>query len=304
MTKQIVVRGKVITPVLVSAFARRVNSTDEIITQWANAAVLELTQNRNGNWFTDLFNTKAFRLNSGALNKLGTEVYQYVQAHFPRAVYDKETFVVGLKKFNPESPLADSFISVGDTEVNADLGIYELNGKFYRPQGDFALTFEEWKTFKASKSEVPDDQKPVQAKALAKSLEKALAAQAADLLIGAPLELVTLLENLGKLGEAVRGQMNKATQADLDTALAKLRAAQDAAEANTVAVGGFDLSPEEIEQIKANRLAAAEEVKVATGKPAGKMSRSARNKAAQEVADTALTGTVETPAADAAKAVA
>lgn len=301
MTKQIVVRGKIITPTLISAFGRRIDSTDEIITQWANAGALELSKNKNGNWLIALFATKALRLNAGGLNKLGLEVLSYVQAHFPRVVYDKETTNIGFKAYNPESPLAKNFVSVGDTEIDEANGVIELNGKFYREQGDFALTFEEYKLFKAGKGGNPPDEKPVQAKAITKAVEKALAAQLDSRFIGAPDELVSAMEALGKLAEGIRQQISASNKAEIDAALAKLEAAKALPEPRVIEIG-LALSAEEtalIEERRAELAAASQANAQAETKAALKSSRAARNKAAQAVAETALTQEIKDKAASA-----
>lgn len=260
MSKQIIVRGKLVNANLVSAFARRLNSTDTIVTQWANASVLELTVNRNGNWLKEMFQCAAFRTATGDLNKLGFEVYGYVQAHFPRAVYDKETQAVGLKKFNPDSPLADKFIAVSHTAENVDLQIVEVNGKFYMPQGDFALTFAEYKAFKAESAPKSDDDdvKPVQAKAFAKAATKALEAQKAAKFIGSPDELVDAMAAIAALAEAIRGQIAASDKKAIDAALNILRAAELAAGNNAAKVNpdsptGLQLSDEETAVIEARR---------------------------------------------------
>lgn len=298
MSTNITVRGKLITNALVTAFARRLNSTDEVVTQWANASVLELVKNKNTNWFTELFTCKALRLESGGLNKLGMEVYGYVQAHFPRAVYDKETTVVGIKKFNPDSPLADNFIAVGHTAENADLMIVEVNGKFYAPQGDFLMTFAEYKAFKAQGAPKSDDDdiKPVQAKAFAKAATKALEAQGAGKFIGSPDELVTALEAIGKLAEGIRAQIaatdKKAIDAALDIlAAAKIAAGTNAAVINPESPTGLALTGEEKAIIEARRteLAAATEAnKQADAKKSLTTAQIKREQAKQARAATAL----------------
>lgn len=304
MTNQIMVRGKAVTPTIIAAFARRLNSTDDIVTQWANAAMLQVGQYGNPNWMLEMFACRAFRMANGGLNKLGMEVYSYVQAHYPRVTYYKETMKIGLKTFNAESPLATQFVSVGDTEINEALKIVEINGKFYRPHGDFAMTFSEYKAFKAEKTkDVEEENKPVQAKSLVKALEKAIAAQSDSLLIGAPLELVDLLANLGTLANAVQAQISASNKADIDAALVKLRDAEDRANEATAraeqvraTTQALALTPAEIQKIKDDRAAqqaasAANAAQVEADKPA--KSRAARNKAAQALAETALTGEIK-----------
>lgn len=299
MATQITVRGKLVTNALVTAFARRLNSTDEVVTQWANASVLELVKNKSSNWFVEMFDCKAFRLENGALNKLGMEVYGYVQAHFPRAVYDKETNVVGLKKFNPDSPLADNFIAVSHTAENVDLGIVEINGKFYAPQGDFMLTFAEYKAFKAqgAPKDENEDVKPVQAKAFAKSAIKALEAQKVAKFIGSPDELVAALEAIGYLADGIRSQIAATDKKAIDAALNILEAARIAAGTNAVLVNpesptSLQLTEEEKALIEANRAAlakATESNKQADLKKQLLAKQAAPVKAAQAIAETALT---------------
>lgn len=301
MSTQIIVRGKAINNALIAAFGRRLNSSDEVITQWSNAAVLEAIKNGNWNWFKALFECKALRLDGGGLNKLGMEVYGYVQAHFPRAVYDKETQVVGWKKFNPDSPLADNFIAVGATESNADLNIVEINGKFYQPHGDFALTFAEYRAFKAQKAESADEDevKSVSAKAFAKAAQKALEAQKAMRFVGSPDELISAMAAIGELADAIRAQIAASDAKALEEARAVLAKAEQAKEANRARLqvnADSPVSLELSEEEKAQILAKRAELEAASAQNAQeelkrslKTKRSAGHKAKQARAETALT---------------
>lgn len=301
MTTPIVVRGKAITPAIIHAFARRLNSTDDIVTQWANGAVLELVKNQNGNWLYEMFDCRAFRLANGALNKLGQEVFSYVQAHYPRLTHDKETNKIGLKKYNPESPLAENFVSVGDSEIVNDPllpKVIEINGKFYRPHGDFALTFAEYKLFKAQKSSEPPADKPVLAKSISKAVEKALEAQADSRFIGAPDELVSAMEALGKLANGIREQLRNFKQGEIDSALAKVEEAKAIVEPSVITLA-LALTDDEKALSEANSEIQRLRDEVNALKAKKPSSRAARNKAAQAIAETALTQEIKDKAASA-----
>lgn len=262
----IVVRGQRIDKTIIHAFGRRLNSTDVIITQWANASILELVLNKNSNWFYEMFKCKAFILDNGGLNKLGLEVFGYVQAHFPRALYNKETKTLGLKKFLPEGPLVNYFVSVGDTAPDEALGIVEINGAFYRPHGDFALTFSEYRSYLASLPKEDDDDgiKPVTAKAFLKSLENSAKAQDASKFIGSPEELAGVIAAMGTLGDALRQQLAATDKKAIDRAIKVLADLKDAEEAHRARMQVNPKSPTTLELSAEEKAEAAAKLAEAT----------------------------------------
>ena len=286
MTTQIIVLGKKINATMIQAFGRRLNSTDEIITLWAPASVLELVKNKNSNWLKEMFECKAFRNNKGELNGLGLEVYGYVSAHFPRVIYDRETLVVGLRKFIPDSPLATQFVSVGDTAIDEARQIVKINDKFYRPHGDFALTFPEYRAFAAAAKapKDPDEIKTVLAKSFTKAATNALKAQKAAKFVGAPDELTEALAAIGTLADAIREQIANSDKKAIEAAAKRLAAAQEVAEAKAAAAKNVvDMTDDELTAELAKRSAAADARKIER-KAEDKVTKAADDKEAKAAA--------------------
>lgn len=278
----IFVRGKIVTGTVFEAYVRRLGSTDDTINRMTNAAVLELVLNENYNWFNNMFKCDLFRLEKGGLNKLGMEVFEYVQAHFPRAVYDKDTGQVGVKKWNADSPLAKYFVSVGDTCENADLGVKEINGAYYRPFGDFALTFQEYKALMAIKKPKDDEVKPVTAKAFIKSVENAVKAQAVLKFTGTPDEMVLAMAAVETLVTGIKVQLSLFNQAAIDKAAADLAAAETAAKAAAARlVNVVDMTDDELAAYVEKRNQAAAATRLADRKAEDKVTKAADDKEAK-----------------------
>jgi len=176
MTTIITIRGKKVDNTLIAAYVKRINSTNDVVTVFANAAVIQAAVHGNKNWLDKLFSLPVMTLRNGDLSKLGTQVLNYCKAHCPRVEWSKENQKVGLKKFNADSPLATNFVAVGVTEEQAANieGATVVKGKVYLPHGDFNLTFDEF--LNLEKPESADKPEPsLAAKALVKQLEKAVA---------------------------------------------------------------------------------------------------------------------------------
>lgn len=190
MTKQtnITVQGKTVNASVISAFGTRLNNLESVVSVWANAATLQVAQHNNRNWLDSLFNAAPMRVKSGELSALGKQVFKYIEAHFPRVVWDKDSQKVGVKKFNAESPLAECFIAVG---VTAECeGVHMMGSKFYKAQGDFHLTFAEFKSLEKPVKETVETAPSMTAKAFVKQAEKALECFKDQRFTGTPDELL------------------------------------------------------------------------------------------------------------------
>lgn len=190
MSKQInmTVQGKAVNSAVISAFATRLNNLEAVVSVWANAAALQAANHNNRNWLDSLFNAAPMRLKSGELSVLGKQVFKYIEAHFPRVVWDKDSQKVGLKKFQAESPLATCFIAVGATEESDT--IHMMGSKFYKAQGDFHLTFAEFKSLEKPVKESTETEASMTAKAFVKQAEKALECFKNERLVGTADELL------------------------------------------------------------------------------------------------------------------
>lgn len=213
MTKQInmTVQGKAVNSAVISAFATRLNNLESVVSVWANAAALQAAQHNNSNWLQSLFNAAPMRLKSGELSALGKQVFKYIEAHFPRVVWDKDSQKVGLKKFQAESPLATSFIAVGVDKEGE--GVYQMGSKFYKAQGDFHLTFAEFKSLEKPVTEKAETEASMTAKAFVKQAEKALECFKNERLVGTADELLAASLRAKELYLALDAAFNKAEAA-------------------------------------------------------------------------------------------
>lgn len=186
----VVVQGTTVTATLLATYAKRIGSIDTILSVWANAATLQAAQHGNMNWLRSLFDMPALRLKSNELSKQGKEVLSYIAAYCPRVVWDKETKQLGLTKLIEDSVMSKAFIAVGETQENSETGVYSLRGKFYKPHGDFTLTFEQFKNIEKAPKVKEETAPSMTAKAFIANAEKALACFKDERFVGTPDELL------------------------------------------------------------------------------------------------------------------
>lgn len=224
-----VVQGKKVNASVISAFAKRVGSIDEVISVWANAGALQLAQHGNLNWLAKLFEMPLLTLKSGDLNKLGAEVMRYISAHYPAVKWDKENHKVARAKVTAANIQYTHFVDLTATAADVVEGgkIVKQGEKFYRPHGDFSLTFAQWREAQAAAEGGEDDPLPtVTAKAFTKQMEKALAAMEARRFIGAEDELSAalgkVLAMVERLTAATAKAQDEAPKVDVAAALSVL----------------------------------------------------------------------------------
>lgn len=210
-TLNMVVQGKQVNSSVIAAYGKRFNSMDEVVSRWANAACLQLALHSNRNWLDNLFNTRPLRLQNGQLSKLGDEVLAYIKAYYPLVKFDKETTNMGWKRPAPGSMMETHFIDPTITEETKDSAggdFAAYRDKFYRPHGDFSLTFSQWKEWRASlagNEGDPDESVPqVSASQFIKQAEKALAALTATRFTGVAEDLATAMLKAGEVFEALK----------------------------------------------------------------------------------------------------
>lgn len=228
-----VVQGKKVNASVIAAFAKRVGSVDEVLSVWANAGALQLAQHGNLNWLNRLFEMPLLTLKSGDLNKLGQEVMRYISAHYPAVKWDKDNHKVARAKVTAANIQYTHFVdlTVKDADTAAVLtqgGVFaevvKQGDKFYRPHGDFSLTFAQWREAQAANEKEDDDALPtVTAKAFTKQMEKALAAMEAKRFVGAEDELSAALDKVlamvERLTAATAKAQDEAPKVDVGAAL-------------------------------------------------------------------------------------
>ena len=191
MAKQITVtvQGKQINGAVISAYAKRVGSIDDVLSVWANAGTLQLVKHGNRNWLESLFNMPSLRLNSGDLSKAGKDVLAYIKAHCPLVIWNKDKKTFTYAKPATTNVFSHSFIAVGHT-APIEGEVTTFNGKYYKEHGDFSLTFTAFKDI-VKEPKAPKDEEPsVKADAFNKALDKALATLKAGRFIGTQEELI------------------------------------------------------------------------------------------------------------------
>lgn len=209
--KFITVQGVTVDARLITAYTKSFAKHETILSVWANAATIQLAQHGNRNWMDSLFALPAMRVKSGALSKLGSELANYIKAHFPRFVWDKENNKVALVKLQKESVLATHFVAVGMTAatVPAEQGVLQVRDKFYLPFGDFALTFTEFKNLEKPEVEKEEVAPKMTAVAFAKQADKALECFKDGRFVGTAEELLSAMHKAELLFKAMAVQIAK-----------------------------------------------------------------------------------------------
>lgn len=228
VVKFLTVQGVSVDARLITAYTKSFAKHETIISVWANAATIQLAQHGNRNWMETLFNLPVMRVQSGALSKLGSEVFAYIKAHFPRFVWDKENNKFALTKLDPKGILATHFVAVGATEatpqavpVADELVITQIRDKFYKPFGDFTLTFTEFKNLEKVSGEKDEPAPPkMTAIAFAKQADKALECFKDGRFVGTAEELMSAMIKAELLFKAMAVQIAK-QEADAQKKLAE-----------------------------------------------------------------------------------
>lgn len=205
--KFITVQGVTVDARLITAYTKSFAKHETILSVWANAATIQIAQHGNRNWMDSLFALPAMRVKSGALSKLGGELANYIKAHFPRFVWDKENNKVALVKLQKESVLATHFVAVGGNEKTE--GALQVRDKFYLPFGDFALTFTEFKNLEKPEVEKEEVAPKMTAVAFAKQADKALECFKDGRFVGTAEELVSAMHKAELLFKAMAVQIAK-----------------------------------------------------------------------------------------------
>lgn len=216
--KSLTVQGVTVDARLITAYTKSFAKHETILSVWANAATIQLAQHGNRNWMDSLFNLPAMRVKSGALSKLGNELANYIKAHFPRFVWDKENNKVALVKLQKESVLATHFVAVGGNEKTE--GALQVRDKFYLPFGDFALTFTEFKNLEKPDTEKEEVAPKMTAVAFAKQADKALECFKDGRFVGTAEELLSAMHKAELLFKAMAVQIAK-QEADAQKKLAE-----------------------------------------------------------------------------------
>jgi hypothetical protein len=207
------VQGKQVNNTIIAAYAKRVGSLDEVLSVWANAATLQVAIHGNRNWMDALFDVPVMRLASGALSKTGKEVFNYISAHCPRVVWNKENNTVGMTKLQKDSILATHFIAVGATEESEVVSLHR--NKFYMAHGDFALTLTAFKNLVKPEVEKEEQEEKMTAAAFIKQADKALNCFNAQRFVGTEDELLTAMTKAKALFLALDAQLVEAEKAKL-----------------------------------------------------------------------------------------
>ena len=209
----ITVRGKVITAQQVAAFGKSLANQSEAITVWATYCAIHAVVHHNTDPLNNMLQNGAFRLTTGKLSKLGGEVAAYVKAHAPQIQLDIKTGRYIVARLGADNPRFEKFANPANRDGDGKPAIVEA--------GDFALTFDEWRTLEKAEKE----QKPVTLKAstVTGQIGKVLEAIQQKRLSASVEEADTLLADVLKL------------QAELVSLTAKLKAEAEPVDADKVA---------------------------------------------------------------------
>jgi hypothetical protein len=258
----ITVQGQPVDQRLINQYKKSFGKHENILSVWANAATVQLAQHGNRNWMDSLFALDVMRVKSGALSKLGQEVFGYIKAHFPRLIWDKEHNKLALVKLQKDSILATHFVAVGATEQSDT--VVQLRDKFYSAHGDFALTFTQFKNLEKPEVEKEEVAPKMTATAFAKQADKALECFKDNRFIGTEEEILSAMVKAKALFLALDAQL----------------VAQEAAKAKKAAEAGEAATPQDqIDVAAADKLLETGR-KGKSAKPGGKVEPEAAKDAA------------------------
>lgn len=188
---------------------RAVSSLKANLTDLALYAIEQARQHSNLKELNELFNSPAFKLQSGLPNKLGKQLQSYVTAHYKALKFEHEnakTLITFSANFDSNNPKASGtirrtlLVSITDTRElpenhglsNGDKhnGLVYLSRNLYTDDLSKVLTFDQFESL--TKPEKVAKAPTINAKTLAANL-KALADGSATL-TGKPDDLRTLVE--------------------------------------------------------------------------------------------------------------
>ena len=212
------VQGQLVDARLIAAYKKSFSKHENILSVWANAATVQLAKHGNRNWIESLFALPVMTLKSGALSKLGTEVFGYIKAHYPRLLWDKEHNKLALVKLGKESVLGTHFVAVGITDetVPAESGLLKIRDKYYSEHGDFQLTFTEFKNLEKPEVEREEVAPKMTAVAFAKQADKALECFKDNRFVGTEEEILSAMLKTKALFLALDAQLAAQEKAKLD----------------------------------------------------------------------------------------
>lgn len=141
----ITVRGKVVTAQQITAFGKSLANQSEAITVWANYCAIHAVAHHNIEPLNAMLQNAAFRLSTGKLSKLGGEVAAYVKAHAPQIQLDAKTGRYIVARMKADNPRFQKFANPAQLDDAGKPAIVEA--------GDFALTFDEWRTLEKAAKE-------------------------------------------------------------------------------------------------------------------------------------------------------
>jgi hypothetical protein len=162
----VTIRGKVITAQQIAAFGKGLAAQSDVITTWANYCAIHAVVHHNIEPLNAMLQNGAFRLSTGKLSKLGGEMVAYIKAHAPQVQLDTKTGRYIVARMKADNPRFQKFANPANLDADGKPAIVDA--------GDFALTFDQWRTLeKAAKEPKPA---PLKASTVANQLTKALEA--------------------------------------------------------------------------------------------------------------------------------
>lgn len=224
-TNNMIIQGVTVNPSVISAYAKRMSSVTSVLSVWANAASVQAAQG-NINWLTALFASPIMRLKSGDLNKQGKEVLQYIQAHYPLVVWDKESKKIG-RKSQPDTSIYSRKPSDAASHTGAFLApladastpdVIEQNGKFYLARTDFESTLDQWLNRPAAEQANDETVKSIPVKTFTKQALKAFEAAESQRLVGTVDEFSAAIAEAEKILARLNAQRADMAKADSDKA--------------------------------------------------------------------------------------
>lgn len=194
-----VIRGQKVTTATFRNLQKQINNLPQALTVAANYGAFCLVFHNGPDMLNNLIASPALTLSTGKPSKLGKEVIAYVLAHCGQfVVFDYKSGKFAQKKFKGKEAKANKEAARGF--INPETGEFtarpDENGS--APENvDFALTFEQWRTFtKPAEEKAPASMK---AATIVGQLEKLAAAFDEGRVAATAEEAAAMLDHLTKV---------------------------------------------------------------------------------------------------------
>lgn len=205
-SKSIEFKGKRFATQMFNSYAAKLDSGDNELSEYLNVATLQAVIHGNTNWLNIVFESRAFRLKNGKLNKSGSDALDYVKAHAPQVLFDVNEQRIKMRKLGPKNKLHGMLVVPFAKHTDDDTGQTLDTLVSVEESPVFAYTLAEWRDHADSEASEPPKSSDKKYSTLVTQLEgmaKLLAGEKESKVIGTSEELTTIFAALDSVHKAL-----------------------------------------------------------------------------------------------------